>query len=61
MLVRKYDTDGNERWTSIVPGGATGPDYGRELAVDANGEVWVAGALDSGADARDIWVGRFTP
>jgi len=61
LLVRKYDPEGGELWTSIIPGGATGPDYGREVAVDANGEVWIAGTLDTGLDVRDVWVGRFTP
>lgn len=61
VLVRKYDTDGGELWTSIIPGGAAGPDYGREVAIGAAGEVWLAGSLDRGVDARDIWVGRFTP
>ncbi len=61
VLVRKFDPDGNERWTTVVPGGAAGPDYGRDLKILDDGRVWVAGALDSGADARDIWVGRFNP
>ena len=61
VLVRKYDPEGAERWTAIIPGGAEGPDYGRELRVAANGEVWVTGAMDTGVDARDVWIGRFTP
>ncbi len=61
VLVRKYDTDGGELWTSVVPGGAEGPDYGREVTVADNGEVYVAGAIDTGVDARDVWVGIFTP
>ncbi len=61
VLVRKYDAQGAERWTAVIPGGARGPDYGRELRVAADGEVWVTGAMDTGADARDVWVGRFTP
>lgn len=61
VLVRKYSPEGQESWTSIVPGGAGGPDYGRDAAVASDGSVWVVGALDSGADARDVWLGRFTP
>lgn len=61
VLVRKYDTAGTELWTSLVPAGAAGPDYGREVAIGPAGEVWLAGALDTGVDARDVWVGRFTP
>ncbi len=61
VLVRKYDMAGAELWTSIVPGGAAGPDYGREVTIGSAGEVWLAGAVDTGADDRDIWVGRFTP
>jgi cysteine-rich repeat protein len=61
VLVRKYDGEGAERWTAVIPGGAEGPDYGRELRVAANGEVFVTGAMDTGADARDVWIGRFTP
>ncbi len=61
VLVRKFDPEGNERWTTVVPGGASGPDYARELKILEDGRVWVVGALDSGVDARDVWVGRFTP
>lgn len=61
LLVRKFDTAGVEIWTSTVPGGAAGPDYGRDISIGPAGEVWLAGALNSGVDERDIWVGRFTP
>lgn len=61
VLVRKYDAEGAERWTTVIPGGAEGPDYGRDVTVAADGELWVAGAMDTGADARDVWLGRLTP
>ena len=61
VLVRKYDPSGNELWTSVIPGGAAGPDYGRQVSVAPDGELWVVGAVDSGVDARDIWCARFTP
>ncbi len=61
VLVRKYDPQGQERWTALIPGGAAGPDYGRDVAIGLDGEIWIAGAIDTGADARDVWIGEFTP
>jgi len=60
-LVRKYSADGEPKWTTRVPGGAAGPDYGREVFVDAERLIYATGAIDTGADVRDIWMARLTP
>jgi hypothetical protein len=61
LLVRKYDPDGEVLWSTLVSGGAGGPDYGRDVTITPDNEILVTGTLDQGTDARDVWVGRFTP
>ncbi len=61
VMVRKYDPDGAVLWNVVIEGGASGPDYGREVDFRAGQEILVTGAMDTGADARDIFVARLTP
>lgn len=61
VLLRKYDPDGGVWWSQVIPGGSVGPDYGRRVAIGPDDTIVVSGAVDSGVDARDIWVGVFTP
>lgn len=60
-MVRKYTAAGDVLWTTRVEGGAGGVDYGRDVVIAEDKEIFVTGAIDKGADARDIWVARFTP
>lgn len=60
-LVRKYSADGDEKWTTRVPGGVAGPDYGRDVYIDGERLVYAVGSIDTGTDARDIWIARLTP
>lgn len=61
VMVRRYAAEGTVRWSTHIRGGAMGPDYGRALSIDEDGMIYVAGAIDTGADARDIWVARLSP
>ncbi len=61
VLVRKYAANGTPLWTTRVPGGSVGPDYGRDVAIGPEDSVWVVGAMDTGVDVRDIWFGRLSP
>lgn len=61
VLVRRYTADGEMRWNRTLPGGAMGPDYGRAVMIDGDGLIYVTGAVDTGVDARDIWVARISP
>lgn len=61
VMLRKYDVDGGVLWSRIVPGGDVGPDYGRRVSIGPEDLIVVAGAVNTGEDERDVWVGVFTP
>lgn len=61
VLVRKYSADGDVKWTTRIPGGALGPDYGRDVFVGDDQTIYATGSIDTGVDARDIWMARLTP
>jgi len=46
VFIAKYDTNGNVDWAANVAG--TSDDYGRGIAVDSSGNVYVIGYSDSG-------------
>lgn len=55
MFVRKADANGNELWTSIVPGNPANsyPDWCRDVTIDANDGVFAAGLATVGATGND--------
>jgi cysteine-rich repeat protein len=61
ILVRKYDQAGGLKWSVAIPGGALGPDYGRDVFVGDDMTIYATGSIDTGADVRDIWMARLTP
>jgi len=44
-FLRKYDANGNEKWT--IQGGTSLNDYGYDVAVDNNGDVYFGGAYNT--------------
>lgn len=61
VMIRRYTADGELRWGRHLSGGAMGPDYGRSITTDDDGLIYVTGTVDTGVDARDIWVARLSP
>ena len=61
VMVRKYGPDGTALWNVVIPGGAAGPDYGREVDIGAGEQIFVTGSMDTGADVRDIFLALLTP
>jgi len=67
----KYDSLGNELWVARYDGPASGYDRARDLAVDVNGNVYVAGNSDGictyedcttikyDSSGNEVWVARF--
>jgi hypothetical protein len=62
VWTRKYASDGAEMWSRSHDGPGSGDDGARGVAVDAAGNVCVAGyeAVASGFEA-DGWLGKYTP
>lgn len=46
IWLRKYDPDGNVLWTQSYNSPGNGVDYGYDVAVDADGNVFVTGEVD---------------
>lgn len=61
IWVRKYDTNGNEDWTDIIPGAGQTQDEGNGVATDSMGNVIVTGFINDGDNARDVWVRKYDP
>lgn len=61
LTARKVDTDGNERWVTTIEGAPGTTGVGRDVAIGPQRRVWIAGGIDLGVDARDIFIARLAP
>ncbi len=61
FLVRKVDSNGNERWVTDISGIARTNQVGRAVAIGPGRRIWVAGGVDQGVDGRDVYVARLAP
>ena len=53
MFLTKYNKDGAKQWTKLM--GAGGADYGNDVSVDGNGNVYVTGAIESDLYNNNDW------
>ncbi|MCA9705083.1 MAG: hypothetical protein KDK70_04435 [Myxococcales bacterium] len=61
FVVRKYGPDGTARWTTEIESEPDSDAIGRAVAIGPNRRIWVAGGVDVGVDALDIYVARLAP
>jgi hypothetical protein len=59
IWVRKYDSNGNEVWTRTYNGSANSYDYGKGIAVDESGNVYVTGYEWVTGEWFNIWVRKY--
>ena len=59
IWVRKYDSDGDEVWTKTHTSASGNYDYGRGIAVDGNGNVYVTGYEYISGQEDNIWVRKY--
>lgn len=60
MWLRRYDADGSEVWT-ITHDEALLFDYAESVVVDADGNIYLAGAVDRAQNVRDAWIRKLDP
>ena len=61
VWTRKYSPAGNALWTQGYDGSAGGDDWGRGIATDANGFVYVAGRELTSNQGVDGWLRKYEP
>ena len=59
IWVRKYDTDGNEVWTRTYNDAENLSEYGKAIAVDGSGNVYVTGWEYVPGEDYNIWVRKY--
>jgi len=61
IWVRKYNSNGEEVWTKTYNGASSDVDCGYGIAVDGNGNVYVAGYETVTGEWANIWVRKCDP
>jgi hypothetical protein len=59
IWIRKYDSDGNVVWTRTYNGAANLEDKGYGIAVDGQGNVYVAGSEYVVGEEDNVWVRKY--
>lgn len=61
IWLRKYDTNGNTVWTQTYDNPSHSSDWGRDVAVDALGNVYVTGSSDRAdlGQGDNAWVSKY--
>jgi len=59
IWVRKYDPDGAALWTETYNGEGNRNDWGSEVVVDTDGNVYVGGTETSSAVDNDAWLRKY--
>ena len=58
-VVLKYDAYGNLKWVRTFNGNANGPDYGTDICIDANNNVYIGGAATRTSTYYDFLVLKY--
>ena len=61
IAVRKYNPSGEEVWAVDYNYLDDGDDWGRAVATDPLGFIYVAGSVEDDFSDYDAWLGKFTP
>jgi hypothetical protein len=61
IVTIKYDSNGNQIWLQCYNGPGNGDDEGNAIAVDANGNVYVAGYETTAAGGTEFVVIKYAP
>jgi uncharacterized delta-60 repeat protein len=61
IWVGMFDSQGNELWTHTVADVDEGGDRGKDIALDANGNIYVIGYVYTNAENRNIWIRKYDP
>jgi len=59
VITIKYSSSGVVQWISTYDGGGTSDEYGRDIAVDASGNVFVAGDANLSGYANDFLIIKY--
>lgn len=61
VVVLKYDSDGSLEWSAFYDGPASERDFAHALALDGEGDVYVAGASNNSWDDSDLTTIKYAP
>jgi len=60
IWIRKYDSNGNTKWTRVVDGSGSSSDDARGVAVDVTGNLYVVGYISPSTGSPRIWIRKYT-